>query len=212
MSIISFKWIFDRLTNFGFEKVKEKIAKNKYYFVSEDETPLAYSFFEVLCDDNVRKMIDHKQMENIMESIIPDEYLAFSWLDKFGELLRSAFGGINTYLIEGSRAYKYYESLFDDLIPEMQENVLNDGDYSNYFEQLIVIYKVLAALNYHVDYDVLFSLELNRQAFSNLEKQIVDYQEQSNDYTFDERAYTLIMCWLLEEKICEEDCIEGDDE
>ncbi len=210
--MVNMKAILTSLNDEAFNRIKFKLQNNRLAFANPKDHPMAGPLLQVLCEDNIIGMINRDHMSNIIEAIIPKDILETKWLSRYCDLLLRSLGSVQQNTSKDIRARKYADHLINTMIPDFKKSVQNTTKATKYIDDLSFIYKTASCLlrcTAHNKYP--FSFSLDWKSMNELEKRMYKLPGSIFDqYRNEERAYVLLLSWILEEVICDQDGIGGE--
>lgn len=201
--------ILMKLNDGAFIRLKEKFLDNRESFVYSKDHPMAGPLLQVLCDEKIMPVIGKEQFAQIIQAIIPKDILELRWLGKYCDLLVRALGNVQQNTSKDDRASKYANNLINSMIPDFKNNLQSAAKAITFPESLAFIFKISTCLlrcTAHNQYP--FEVSVDREIMAELEKRIFKLPGNIfGSYRNEERAYTLLISWIMEEIICDQDGI-----
>ena len=204
--------ILMKLNDDAFNRLKGNFQTNRESFVNSKDHPMAGPLLQVLCDDRIMSKMDKEQFSQILQAIIPKDILELRWLGKYCDLLVRALGNVQQNTSKDARANRYANNLIDSMIPDFKKDLQSSAKALSFPETLAFIYKISTCLfrcTAHNQYP--FEISVDRNIMTELEKRIFKLPGNIfGSYRNEERAYVLLISWIIEEIICEQDGIKED--
>lgn len=213
---IIFSGVLSNLTETGYSRFKQKCSQHMNYFRESKERPLTKALFDAAFSPSVIQNISREQLQEVFNAVFPMRVRYIVWFDTYCEILCRAYNGLYGRIAGDGRAIQYFKHLFHTLIPEFRNVIKNEDGKSDFVNRLIEINKILSCLNrYAYNDNSSFSMNTDHDSLKNMESQIVGYlNNHMGEYEYRERVYVNLICWIIEELICEQDGVaeeEGED-
>ena len=208
--ILNTSWILSKINDEAFDRVKGKFQENRISFVNPKDHAMAGPLLAVLCDNKIIPLIDRLQFAQIIQSIIPKDVLELRWMNRYCDLMLRSLGNVQQNTAKDVRANNYANHLVNTMIPDFKKENQGVAKEASFMESLAFIYKIASCLLRCTAHNVYpFDLTVDRKTMEELEHRIFRLPVGIfESYSNEARAYALLVSWILEEVICEEDGIE----
>ncbi len=202
--------VLDSLSDAAFIRIKAKFKINKTLFINAKDHPMADPLLQVILDDRIFPLMSRDLFAKVIMSIIPRDILELRWLGKYADLLVRTLGNVQQNTTKDPRANMYANHLLNTMIPDFKKNIQSSQKSASFTDELGFIFKISSCLlrcTAHNKYP--FDLILDTGIMQELEYKVSKLPGNLfGSYRNEERAYALLISWILEEVLCEQDGIE----
>ena len=204
------------LNETSFLNFRSKLATQSDHVIDKKVHPMAGGLFGVLCEKSVIRNLSVDQVIRIIDSIFPTNVLEEAWLAKYCDFMLRVIE-IPNRKTPDNRAAKYEQYLRDVLIPAQRKGA-NTNDIWDDVDTLVDIYKVCTCLyRYYSRKEKAFDFNVTRDDMERLNEALFMISSMGGLFgmpagvRLEDRQYTVILSWILEELLCvQEDIITED--
>ena len=213
MNAIDVVGVCSNLSDGAFARLKTKVLTNRSSFrlFNSDTNTSGNILVDLLFEQKVFSSMDRTMFAKLFSALIRSPLWEVRWLSSYCDLIIKVLD-INTKTFEkAKRAEKYREYLKNKMIPGCKKAIQDSKSDLNDLDSLAQIYKIAACLlRCKLGNEMRFDLYIDRETLAELESRIKSTGSTffGPAHKYESISYILLITWILEEMICEEDGIE----